>query len=404
MPVHRVRQNAGADGRALAPAGSLRVETGPLTDPAALALEWQGLERESTASFFTSWAWTACWLEHLGRAAAARLMLLRVIQDGRTVGLGLWGRHTLRRLRCLPSRALLLHTTGRPEFDDLCAEHNALVARADIADAVEMAACTALLERSGGVDQLVVPRASVLPQAVVALSAHSGWHLRSAAEQAFRIDLRPLAASTATPYLETLGPATRATVRRSLRLYEALGPVCLDIAADVAEALDFLERLEHWHQRHWRVRGQPGAFANPRFGAFHRRLVASRFDAGAIRLLRLRAGTQDIGLLYAFVHRGQVLAYQSGLRLDLIERNHHPGLVLHAMAVQHAVDSGLSGYDLMAGEARYKRQLAGECYPMLTWSLHRPGPALWLEEAWRAAKRRVTGRTDPVSRVPDAGP
>jgi CelD/BcsL family acetyltransferase involved in cellulose biosynthesis len=364
------------------------VEIGLLADPAALALEWQALERESAASFFTGWTWVSCWLEHLDGAALRRLVLLRVRQGGRTVGLGLWSRRTLLRLRCLPSRALLLHATGRPELDDLSAEHNALLARADIDDEVVAAACAALLERCPGIDQLVVPRASVLPPAVAALAAGAGLRLRSTSEPAYRIDLQALGAR---PYLDTLGAATRSAVRRSLRLYEALGPVRLESAASVPEALHFLERLRHWHQRHWRARGLPGAFANPRFEAFHQKLVARGFDAGAVRLLRLRAGAHEVGLLYAFVHRGQMLVYQSGLHLDLVERNHHPGLVLHALAVQHAADSGLQGYDLMAGEARYKRQLASECYPMLTWSLHRPGPALWLEEGWRAAKRRIAG-------------
>lgn len=369
----------------------LQVQVGPLADPEALAFEWQALEREAESSFFTSWTWMSCWLEHLDGAAARGLLLLRVRQDGRTVGLGLWSRRTLRRLRCLPSRALLLHATGRPELDDLSAEHNALLARADIAGAVESAAYGALLGRCPGVDQVVVPRASALPPEVAALAARTRLRLRCTPEPAYRIDLQGLATPGARPYLDTLGAATRSTVRRSLRLYEALGPLRLDVAGSVPEALHFLDRLAHWHQRVWRTRGLPGAFANPRFQAFHRRLVARGVDAGAIRLLHLRAGAHDVGLLYAFVHRGQMLAYQSGLCLDVVERNHHPGLALHTLAVQYAVEAGLSGYDLMAGEARYKRQLASICYPMLTWSLHRPGLALWLEEGWRAAKSRVAG-------------
>ena len=384
-------------GTAQAVINGLQVQIGPLADLESLAFEWQALERMATPSFFTSWTWMACWLEHLDDAAARRLLLLRVQQGGRTVGLGLWSRHTLRRLRCLPSRALLLHATGRPELDDLSAEHNALLTRADIAGAVEAAAYGALLEHGPGVDQVVVPRASVLPPDVAALAASARLRLRSTREPAYRIDLQGLVTPGAPTYLDTLGSATRSTVRRSLRLYEALGPVQLDVAGSAPEALHFLERLEHWHQRVWRARGLPGAFANPRFKAFHCRLVARGFDAGAIRLLRLRAGSHDIGLLYAFVHRGQMLAYQSGLCLDLVERNHHPGLALHALAVQHAAEAGLSGYDLMAGEARYKRQLASICYPMLTWSLHRQGPALWLEEGWRAVKRHAARWVDTVA-------
>lgn len=377
-------------GTVSAAAPALTVEFDALAEPAALAEEWQALEREAAGSFFTTWTWMACWLQHLEDAGAPRPLVMRVrlCKRGPTVGLGLWSRRTLRRLRCLPSRALLLHAVGQPVLDDLTIEHNGLLSRADLAGPVEAAACAGLLRRGGDVDQLVVPGASAVPPAVADLAARTGLRLRTWSEPAYRLRFDACVGAGGR-YLDTLGAATRSTVRRSMRLYEALGPLVLETAASVDEALHFLDRLKHWHQRHWQARGQPGAFANPRFEAFHRRLVAAGFESGAVRLQRLRAGAQEVGLLQAFVHRGQVLAYQSGLCMDLVDRNHHPGLVLHALAVQHALDSGFAGYDLMAGEARYKRQLASECYPMLTWSLHRPGPALWLEEVWRAARRRL---------------
>jgi CelD/BcsL family acetyltransferase involved in cellulose biosynthesis len=372
---------------------TLGVELVRLPDVAALGAEWQALEDQADASFFTGWTWTRCWLQHLGDAAG-QLLLLRVRQGDETVGLGLWSPRTLRRLRWLPSRALLLHATGDPAFDDLTAEHNALLSRAGLADEVAAAALPALLARQPRLGQVVVPRASVLSPALAQAACHAGLRLRSWGEPAYRIDLEAARAGRGC-HLDGLGAATRSTVRRSLRLYEALGPVRLEAAASAQEALAHLERLAHWHQRHWQARGQPGAFANPRFAAFHRRLVVQAFDSGCIWLLRLAAGAHEIGYLYAFVHRGQVLAYQSGLRSDVVARNHHPGLVLHALAVQHAADAGLAGYDLMAGDARYKQQLGSQGYPMLSYSLHRPGPALWLEEGWRGLKawcRAAPGR------------
>lgn len=364
---------------------ALSVDIGRLPDVSALGAEWQALEEVATASFFTGWSWTRCWLRHLGDAAAGRLLLLRVRQGDQTVGLGLWSARTLRRLRWLPSRALMLHATGDPLFDDLTAEHNALLSRADLADEVAAAALPALLARHPHLGQVVVPRASVLSPALAPAAARAGLRLRAWSEPAYRVDLG-LARAGPGRHLDQLGAATRSSVRRSLRLYEALGPLRLEAAASAPEALAYLDRLAHWHQRHWLARGQPGAFANPRFAAFHRRLVAQDFGSGCIRLLRLVAGEHEVGYLYAFVHRGQMLAYQSGLRSDVLPRNHHPGLVLHALALQRAADEGLACYDLMAGEARYKQQLGSQRYPMWTYSLHRPGPALWLEEGWRGLK------------------
>ena len=87
-----------------------------------------------------------------------------------------------------------------------------------------------------------------------------------------------------------------------------------------------------------------------------------------------------------------MLAYQSGFHFGLTDRNHHPGLVAHALAVQWALDTGLDGYDFMAGEARYKQQLSHQTYLMTTFTLHRRSLGLWLEQAWR----RVRGHLRPA--------
>jgi len=361
---------------------ALRVSLSPCPAPQALAPQWCALQAEAEPNFFTSWAWIGCWLHHLG--SAHRPVLVRVHQGAELVGLAVLVPQRARRLRWWPSQALHLHATGERAWDDITVEHNGWLVRRGLAGPVHAAVSAQLWALAPALDQMCLPGVS---------AGHERWRealppvacVREMAEPAYRIDLDAARAGRGC-HLDGLGAATRSTVRRSLRLYEALGPVRLEAAASAQEALAQLERLAHWHQRHWQARGQPGAFANPRFAAFHRRLVAQAFGGGCIRLLRLAAGTHEIGYLYAFVHRGQMLAYQSGLRNDVVARNHHPGLVLHALAVQRAADEGLAGYDLMAGEARYKQQLGSQCYPMLTYSLHRPGPALWLEEGWRGLK------------------
>lgn len=373
----------------LRPHPPLRVQVDEQPDPRALEPEWRALQAQAEASPFTRWNWVGTWWHQL--PAAHRPWLLRVDDGAQTVGMGLLGRRTMRRLRVWPSRALLLHAVGLPECDDLTIEHNGWLARRGYEDAVDGAALSALLHRRDGADQVILPGLSRMPADLAREGLQDGTVVRRWTQPAFRVDLHPVRAA-GKPYLETIGARTRSSIRRSLRLYEALGPVAIEAASGPDQALDFLARLEHLHQITWQARGQPGAFANPRFGAFHRAFVARGCVDGEVQMLRLRAGERDIGLLYNLVGPQGVMSYQSGFDYRLLDVNHHPGLVTHALAVQRALDDGHACYDLLAGESRYKEQLATTRYEMATVSVHRPGAVLALEQAWQRWAERWRSR------------
>ena len=350
--------------------------------PGQLAPEWQALQAQAETSFFTSWTWMACWLAHL--RPAQRPALVRVHRGPELVGLGVVLQQATRRLRWWPSRALHLHATGQSVQDDITIEHNGWLARRDLVEQVEAAVARQLWALAPGVDQIRVPGVSVRHDRWRALTAPMR-EVREHTEQAYRVDLAQVRAC-GRAYLDSLGSPTRSSIRRSLRLYEGLGPMVLTAAATVDQGLAFLARLKHFHQLAWQARGRPGAFANPLFEDFHQRLVRSGLPTGQVQLLRLTAGSDEVGYLYNFVHGGQMLAYQSGFHFGLTERNHHPGLVTHALAVQQALEAGLDGYDFLAGEARYKQQLANQTYPMTTFTLQRPSLGWRLEQLWRGCQ------------------
>lgn len=344
-----------------------------------LAPEWQALEARAEPNFFTSWTWIGNWLAHLDAAQAP--WLLRVHQGEVLVGLGVVVRHSTRRLRWWPSTAMHLHATGRRERDDITIEHNGLLAQRGCETQVHAAVASQLWALAPEVDQLCLP----------AMSGDRAWwrgpappvqRVREHIEPAYRVDLCVLR-QAGRAYVDTLGSPTRSAVRRSQRLYESWGALRLTAASTAREGLAFLARLKHFHQLAWAARGRPGAFANPLFERFHQRLVALGLPAGQVQLWRLQAGPQEVGYLYNFAHGGQVFAYQSGFHFGLTDRNHHPGLVTHAWAVQQALDAGWLSYDFLAGEARYKEQLAHQRYTMTGLTLHRGSVGLWLEEAWQ---------------------
>jgi CelD/BcsL family acetyltransferase involved in cellulose biosynthesis len=120
--------------------------------------------------------------------------------------------------------------------------------------------------------------------------------------------------------------------------------------------------------------------------------VAARFGAGEIQLLRLRAGGQrEVGYLYNFVRRGVVHAYQSGFRYNPDPRL-KPGLVSHALAIEHNLATGARLYEFMAGASRYKASLGTLSGEMAWLVLQRDRLALRAEAALRAAVRAGRSR------------
>ncbi|HEY6178199.1 MAG TPA: GNAT family N-acetyltransferase, partial [Kofleriaceae bacterium] len=142
--------------------------------------------------------------------------------------------------------------------------------------------------------------------------------------------------------------------------------------------------------RAWAERGQAGAFL-PFVHRFHQRLIEQRFASGEIQLVRIRAGDATIGCLYNFVWLGEVAFYQSGLAYET-DSKLKPGLVCHALAIDHAARAGHRCYDFLGGDSRYKQSLATDARELVWLRLQKPRLRFALEDAARTLRDRVRAR------------
>jgi CelD/BcsL family acetyltransferase involved in cellulose biosynthesis len=317
-------------------------------DPRVEAI-WRTLEDQARPTYFLMWGWVENWLACLPRHEAPQLAV--ITHDGAPVAACFLGKRRLRRHGFVPSRALYVNTTGLPDYDELCIEHNGLVVRPD--HGLSLASLVQLIP--GDWDELFLP--AVDGDAFAALAGAplpDGMRVRIDREVAnYHIDLERVRQSK-DGYVALLGSSTRAQMRKAMR---AAGDVTFEVAADDRAAQDIYDELVALHQRSWRMRGHPGAFADPWFDRFHRRLIAKRFRHGEIQLVRLRAGELTIGCLYNFIADGRVLFYQCGFGSPA-DRHIRPGYLCHAHAIEHCAREGLAIYDLLGGDARYKSSLA----------------------------------------------
>ena len=338
---------------------------------------WRELERRAEPSFFLSWIWVRTWLE----LTRLKPLVVAVRTGAGVVGLGLLSPRTRRRFG-LSWPALSLNETGLAEFDSIMVEDNGFLAERGLESMVASAGLMAIGQSKHDWREL---RLSGVRDTGTSVAELLGLPVRVEARRtSYSVET---AAVASDGQLTSLSANTRRQINRSLRLYAERGVVVLDASPDLDTAMARFAELETLHQRYWRSRGKPGAFAEPFFGRFHRTLLQRGFPTGLVDVLRVTAGGQTIGLLHTFFYGQDAYAYQSGFQFEDDPRL-KPGLVSHLLAIRHCRDVGLRSYRLLAGDSRYKRSLATSQYELYWLSVSRPHLAFRLERLARWIARR----------------
>ena len=347
---------------------------------------WRNLESRADTTFFTSWSWIGAWLDIL--PANLQPKLLTAKQNGKLLGLGLVIQGRSKLMKLIPVKCWRLHSTGVEEFDDLTIEYNGFLADRQHAPAVKQAMLDFLLFKTG-VGRLEITKAESA-FANLASNAAKGLRVRSAGMDSYVVDLEK-ARQTPDGYLSLLSANTRSQVRRSLSGYRKVGNVTIHQAENLEQAKAYFTALRTWHEKTWDSRGEESGFATSEFAyEFHQRLIDSSFERGEVQLLRIAVGDTDLGYLYNFMHRGRVVFYQSGFNYGILEKQDRPGLVCHALAVEHNIAAGQHWYDFTAGNYRYKASLATHVEPQGMHIFQRDGVLPLLEAILLKVKGRLS--------------
>ncbi|MFQ3622437.1 MAG: GNAT family N-acetyltransferase [Acetobacteraceae bacterium] len=338
----------------------LSAEAEAVRDFAAVERLWRDLEgRAGPVPLFRTWTWVGCLVEE--RYDDPWLVVVR--RGGVAEAAALFNRR---------GGTLWLGETGDASRDAPFVEHNGPLLAAGAGEEA-LRPLFAAAWRIGGVRRLRL--GGVAPE----LAALSGGTVSALQERpSFWIDLERV--RRAGSALAHLSANTRAQLRRGLRGFGGEA-ARLERAEDMAAAEAGLSALVAAHQSWWQGRGKSGAFADPFMLRFHAALVARGLPRGEVALLTLRhPDGRAAAHLYLLVSGGHVAAYQSGLAADPDLLALRPGLVAHALAVAEAARQGHRLYDLLAGEARYKRSLATD-----------RGSLLWVERVRAGSPEAAIG-------------
>jgi CelD/BcsL family acetyltransferase involved in cellulose biosynthesis len=344
--------------------------------------EWRLLDQSNGGSFFTSWPWIGTWLSVLPPSVTPNLLQFQY--DGQFCGAAIAVRRDVRRFGFSKIRQIHLNETGDPQLDCLTIEHNGFAGRApDDIDAWQ-----ALLDWFGSgaadADELSVSGVTRDIKSVYLGKSLLPGNREIAAYQVNLAEIRASGGSVGS----ILSANSRQQLNRSMRVITAMGTVKFAAAKTVEEALTFFERLKCLHIQSWTRRGQPHGFIYPFVERFHRELISYCLPRGHVELLRLSAGSHELGYLYNFRQNGMVYAYQSGFNDE--DRRLRPGYVAHALAIERSAASGADCYDFMAGTNRLKQSFANSHYAMRWYKLQRPLWRFRVEQVARTAKRHLS--------------
>jgi hypothetical protein len=189
-------------------------------------------------------------------------------------------------------------------------------------------------------------------------------------------------------YFNLLSRKTRSHLRKSVRLYEAHGPIECRRATELPEALGIIDELVQAHMNMWGARGQQGSFGYEYFLNFHKTLIQNRFETGEIQLLKIMAGTKPLGYLYNFLYDQKVYAYQTGFNYEPDNRL-KPGLISHSKAIELNARTGQAIYDFLGGNDRYKKNLGTGDRKMVSVRVQKPRFRFRIEKRIETAARSV---------------
>jgi CelD/BcsL family acetyltransferase involved in cellulose biosynthesis len=350
---------------------AFRVE--PFSSPGEIAPIWRTLDQVGSGSFFTTWNWIGSWLETLPNSIAP--FLVTAEQEGHTIAAAIAFRRRSRRHLIVNTRQLHFNSTGDAALDCIAMEHN------------DFAGVTGLLpsfvrrfSQDSDCDELFIPGVSVVDITASAKLLHTKRKQPAFAN-------RELATIVREGMGSVLSRNARQQLRKSLKDFSSFGALRVEEAATTEAALDYFDALKSLHILSWTRRRKPHAFRHPYFEKFHRALIAAGAPCGAVRWLKISAGSHAIGYLYNFHHNKKTYAYQSGFADE--DPNFRPGYVCHALAIERDAKQGLEEYDFLAGDNRLKRSFGKTEYAIAWHRFARPSPALRVEEAARSIRTAI---------------
>ncbi len=307
--------------------------------------EWDTLfESATSASIFLSFEWMRPWWRHY-RKPGDSLYILTARKDGNLAGVAPlyigtagYGPLTVRRL------GLIGDSSEDSEYLDFL-----------MAGGLEKETAGGFLEylndATGGwdcADLCLVPAGSTTVGQIVENATRQHHLLDLYNTQCYSMDLP----GTWDALLKGLQSRFRGKVRSLLRRIPDESGGVFEKCESKDALPRLLESLFDLHERRWKMKDEPGSFADPARRKFYYEMAEGFLDRGWLRFYSLRLGPRYVAHEFSFEHRGHVYYLQQGFDPDYEKLN--VGNALKAWVIRDCVENGSTVYDFLGGAGAFK--------------------------------------------------
>ena len=253
----------------------------------------------------------------------------------------------------MPMRSLFLNATGQSSRRTPLAEYNDILHLQGFDAEIAMNAARIVREMRWSRFHMLGYQNGALVSRLI-----SHLPLATVNDDVKKANFADLALITEVNYESTLAGKVGSHIRRNRRLYEKeYGVFEVVPARDLAEAMRYFDEMAALHNARWASKGEEGSFSSAEVMMFHRQLIDRLWAERSVDLICVRSNSKIIGYLYNFILEKKVYVFQTGFVYEEGSKL-SPGLMTHALSIEHYRQKGFAECDFLAGEALYKRSLA----------------------------------------------
>jgi CelD/BcsL family acetyltransferase involved in cellulose biosynthesis len=323
-------------------------------DVRAISGEWDALAKRVGASIFLSPTYAEIWWKYYGRGI---LLIVECRFDGRLVGVVpmfvstlVAGIFPVRVAKLLTSDSTIAVLTPPIE-----AEHAqscwVAVIKSSLAAGAEVICLSQLSGEDGYAEeaQAAIAASGLRPVANRALGPHTVFNLPNSIDA----------------YYSTLGPQSRANLRRARRQVEKMGNFEIRFATSV-DARKYFERFIELHTARWVADGLPGHFGDwPKSEAFNTELVSAHADRGEVFLIEVCVDGRVVCAIFGFIYGPRIFIRLNGRLTDGEWNKARLGNVIQAVLIEQVFLREV--FRLEDGPAHYpnKIEAGGTEFPLM---------------------------------------
>lgn len=365
-----------------------------------IAPVWKALlEASAQPELMQDFRWLRSWWRHYG---GGRALAVGTFYDGETlVAIAPCCRRVFRYRLGIRFERLDLLGAGEGEADSVCSEYLGLIVREGYEERAAGAFAAEVIKGGFGPwDECVLEMMHGKSPIVEAIARWFGEH-----------GLTPeLSTTMEAPYValpsnwasfeRTLGKKRRQAVKYAIRdfaVWAGERGYTLRRASDGQSLQEGFRILLDLHEERWRGDGKAGAFASPRFRAFHEEVAPQFLATGQLDLSWVTVGDEPVAAHYSFTADGRNYFYQSGRKMD-VPKAIRPGIVMMRLAVEDAMNRGMREFDLLGGKSQYKMLFARATRPLVRLRVARPRLREYLRRTLARCRELARKRIGPRAR------